>query len=108
MASPLPRRSAARSRPTEVGLFHRKRRVDEPLTVGDLARELLVGALLRDLDPGIVLLRSEGRDLDIVLLEGLDHLLVELLRLLVEVLLRFLAGLEQHLLLLLVELVEAP
>src|SRR5215216_5194068 len=107
-ASTLPEGRAGRHRPqVGDGLLHGKRRVDQLLAVGDLARELLVGALLRDLDPGIVLLGCEGRDLDVVLLEGLDHLLVELLRFLVEVLLRLLACVAQHLLLLLVELVEA-
>src|SRR3954469_22888574 len=58
-------------------LFHGKRRVDQLLAVGDFARELLVRGLLRDLDPGVVLGRGQRRHLDIVLLEGRDHVVIE-------------------------------
>src|SRR5215216_15534 len=83
--STLPEGRAGRRRPgVGDGLLHGKRRIDELLAVGDLAGELLVRALLRDLDPGVVFLLGEGHDLDVVLLEGVNHLLVELLRFLVE------------------------
>src|SRR5712691_9255328 len=64
-------------RPRPIRLFDRERLVDQLLAVGNFGGELLVGAVLGDLDPGVVFRRGQGRDLDIVLLEGGDHLVVE-------------------------------
>src|SRR5829696_5767674 len=67
-----PKPAAVGGRPAGVGrpvlgiaLFHRKRGVDQFLAVRHFAGESLVGALLRDLEPGVVLLRGQGDDLDI-------------------------------------------
>src|SRR5262245_7354428 len=87
-------------------LFDGERFVDQLLSVGNFGGELLVGAFLGDLDPGVVFRRREGDHLDIVLLEGSDHLVVETLGRLIEVILGFLPSLDQRVLLLLVEPVE--
>src|SRR3954462_156975 len=59
---------ASRSRPE---LLHCERFVDQFLAVGHFTRELLVGAVLRDLEPGLVFGRGKGGDLDVVLLEDI-------------------------------------
>src|SRR5215510_3049942 len=89
-------------------LFDRECLVDQLLSVGNFGGELLVGAVLSDLDPGVVFRRRQGDHLDIVFLEGSDHLVVEALGRLIEVILGFLPSLDQRVLLLLVEPVEAP
>src|SRR5690242_4557531 len=68
-------RTARRSRP--ASLLHRQRFVDQLLAVRHFLRELGVGALLRDLEPLVILGRRQRDDLDVVLLEHLDHLVVE-------------------------------
>src|SRR3954468_4979622 len=87
-------------------LLDAQRLVDQLLAVGYVLRELLVGALLRDLEPLVVLGRCQRHHLDLVVLEHLDHLFVEARRFLGEVGLRLLPRLYQHLLLLLVQAVE--
>src|SRR5215467_1578754 len=85
--------------PARPRLLDRKRLVDQLLAVGHFLRELLVRAAARDLDPLVVLGGAEGHDLDLVVLERLDHLVVEALRLLGEVLLRLPPGLDERVLL---------
>src|ERR1043166_4586359 len=73
--------------------------LDQLLAVRDFLGELVVRALPRDLEPLVVLGRGQGHHLDLVLAERLHHLVVQALRLLGEVVLRFLARLEEHVLL---------
>src|SRR5262247_2202292 len=80
-------------------LLDRERLVDQPLAVGHFLGELRERARLRDLEPRVELRRSHGHDLDLVLLERLDHLVVEALRLLGEVFLRLPPRLDEHVLL---------
>src|SRR5438874_9855204 len=89
-----------------TALLDRERFVDQLLAVRDFLRELLVGALLRDGDPVVVLGRRERHDLDVMLLERLHHLVVEAPGFLLEIILCFLAGGEERLPLLLVEAIE--
>src|SRR5581483_4707409 len=49
--------------------FHRQRFIDQLLAVGHFARELFIGAVLRDLQPRVVFGGTQGGDLDVVLLE---------------------------------------
>src|SRR3954452_22238556 len=84
--------SVRRPGATDAALFDRKRLVDQLLSVGNLGCELFIGAVLRNLDPRVVFRRSQRDNLDIVLLEGGDHLVVETLGGLVEILLRLLAS----------------
>src|SRR6201988_3021659 len=65
-------------------LFDCQGGVDQLLAVRHFACEGLVGAFLCDFQPGIVFFRRQGHDLDVVLLECRDHVVVELLRFLVE------------------------
>src|SRR5262245_5803947 len=78
-------------------LLDAQRGVDELLAVGDFLRELLVRALLRHLNPCVVFGRRERHDLDLVLLERLDHLVVESLGLLGEIRLGLAPGGEERL-----------
>src|ERR1051325_7425124 len=68
--------------PDERGLlFHRQRLVDQLLAVRNFLGELGVRAFLRDLQPQVVFLRRKRHHLDVVVLEHLDHLVVEPFRL---------------------------
>src|SRR5215213_1934347 len=60
---------APAGRPGGQASLHGERRVDQLLAVRHLAGEVLVRAVLRDLDPGVVLGARHGRDLDVVLLK---------------------------------------
>src|SRR6266705_439768 len=84
-------------------LFDAQRRVDQFLSVRNFLGELRVRALPGDLDPLVVLCGRQRDHLDLVLLEYLDHLVIQALGLFREVRLRFLAGREQHALLFFVE-----
>src|SRR5262245_742740 len=108
--SPVTRRPAVGPPVVAIrsSLFDRERLVDQLLSVGNFGGELFVGAVLSDLDPGVVFRRRQGDHLDIVFLEGSDHLVVEALGRLIEVILGFLPSLDQRVPLLLVEPVEAP
>src|SRR5262249_42668605 len=85
--------------PEPLRLLDRERLVDQLLAVGHFLRELVVGAAARDLDPLLVLGWRQGHDLHLVVLEGLDHLVVQALRLLGEILLRLLPRLDERVLL---------
>src|SRR5215472_9859933 len=80
-------------------LFDRERLLDQLLAVGHFLGELRERAGLGDFEPRVELRRAHGHDLDLVLLERLDHLVVEALRLLGEVLLRLPPRLDEHVLL---------
>src|SRR4051794_33446060 len=60
-------------------LVEGERLLDQLLAVRHFVGELLVRALLRDLDPGLVFRRCQRRDFDVVLLECVDHFVVEFL-----------------------------
>src|SRR5215831_14541286 len=76
------------SLPPARPLLDRERLLDQLLAVGHFLGELHERAGLRDLEPRVEFRRAHGHDLDLVLLEHLDHLVVEALRFLGEVLLR--------------------
>src|ERR1022692_1564644 len=103
--------SGGRMPPADRGnpklLFDAQRFVNQLLAVRDVLGELHVGALLRDLDPLVVLRVAQTLDLDAVVLVSLNRRLVDRFRLVFVVLMRFLSGLDKRVMLLLVELVEA-
>src|SRR5258708_11465617 len=90
-----------------LALFDAQRRVDQFLSVRNFLGELRIRAFPGDLDPLVVFGGRQRDHLDLVLLEYLDHLVIQALGLFREVRLRFPAGREQHVLLLLVEPAEA-
>src|SRR5690348_6740273 len=77
-------------------LLDRERLVDQLFAVGHFLGELRVGAVAGDLHPFVVFLGRHRDHLDLVLLERLDHLVVQALGLLREILLGFLSGREQR------------
>src|SRR3954465_13016594 len=85
-------RRTATTKASTTALLDGERLVDQLLSVGHFLGELVVRAFLRHLHPPLVLGAGERDDLDVVLLEGLDHLVVEPLRFFREVVLRLLAG----------------
>src|SRR6185312_16614247 len=95
------------SKPGRPRLLHRERFVDQLLPVGDVLGEARVGALLRHVEPGVVVGVGECHDLLLVVLEGLDRLLVHRVGLALVVGLCLLARVQERLLLLLVQAVEA-
>src|SRR5690242_18698362 len=60
-------------------LLNCQRGVDELLAVGNGGCALFLRAFLRELWPGVLFLRRHSYDLDIVLLERVDHRVAELL-----------------------------
>src|SRR5712691_2390110 len=105
----LPWRWAGRAAPAREtrALLDAQRGVDELLAVRHFLGELIVGALLGDLDPLVVLGRGERHHLDLVILEGPDHLVVQPLCFPREVGFRFLARGAEHVLLLLAQARQA-
>src|SRR5690606_14777628 len=83
-----------------------ERLLDQFLAALHLLGEVLVGGFLRHLEPGLVVRLGHLDHLDTRLLEGVDEELVALLRFLVEIGFRRLAGIEDGLLLLGRELLE--
>src|SRR5678815_458566 len=81
--------------------------VDQLLAVRYVLAELRVRALARHLHPFVVLRRRERHHLDVVVLENLDHFVVEPLCLAGKEFLRLAPRLRQHVLLLLVQAAEA-
>src|SRR5262245_54850038 len=90
-----------------AALLDRERLVDQLLAIRYFGGELLIGAVLRDLDPGLVFLGRQRDHFDIVLFEDRDHFIVEALGRLVEVILRLLSSVHQRVLLLFLEPVKA-
>src|SRR5689334_7461208 len=82
-------------------LLDAQRLVDELLAVGDVLRELGIRALLREVDPLVVLVVGKALDLDAVVAVGLDRGLVDGFGLVLVVLLCLPARVDQRLLLLL-------
>src|SRR2546421_10644380 len=68
--------------PGPRALLDAQRRVDQLLAVRHFLGELGVGALPRNSEPLVVFGRGQRDHLDLVLLERLDHLVVQSLRLL--------------------------
>src|SRR5437899_6845095 len=66
-------------------LFDAQRFVDKLLAVGYILGELRVRALFGDIDPGVVLGGCQRDDLNLVVLEHLDHFVVHALRFLREI-----------------------
>src|SRR3979490_2324207 len=88
-------------------LFDAQRRVDQFLSVRNFLGALRVRALPGHFDPLVVFGGRQRDHLDLVLLQGLDHLVVQALGFLGEIRLGLLARLEERVLLAFVQAAEA-
>src|SRR3982750_3991821 len=84
-------RRTATTKASTTALLDGERLVDQLLSAGHFLGDLVVCAFLCKHNPRVVFGAGELNDLHVVLLEGLDHLVVEPLRFFREVVLRLLA-----------------